>query len=300
MNKYVIYTIMVGGYDDIIQPGIIDNRFDYILFSNDFEKEYVGVWKVQNIPNVIKNDNKRLSRYPKTHPESLLSEYDFSLYIDANIQINNQWVYDRFVELAEKDVEFAGVKLVLTGRDCIYRHAYDICVRRIAHDYETIVQMNELYKRRFPEHFGLNENNIIFRKHTEKMAQADEEWWWWITHYSFRDQFSYMYCLWKYEIKINFFLPIGLDARNNSYFVYKGHDSNDKVSSIKFLKQGTFERLRSVCRCVSSEKNEQYCEKWVELCKTRNPRFSLFVWGVRALISDMPSLIKKTIDRIKS
>lgn len=286
---------MVGGYDDIVQPSIIDNRFDYILFSNDFEIEYVGVWIVRKIPDVIKNDNKRLSRYPKTHPETLLSEYDFSLYIDANIQISNQWVYDRFVELAEKDVEFAGVKLVLTGRDCIYRHAYDICARRIAHDYETIVQMHELYKRGFPEHFGLNENNIIFRKRTEKMARADEEWWWWITNYSFRDQFSYMYCLWKHGIKIEYFLPIGWDARNNENFILYEHDDNKGVKSVKIVKRGLFECLRNGCRNISSPKYEYYCEKWVELCKAPNPKLSLFLLGIKACIVESPSLIKRAL-----
>lgn len=283
---------MVGGYDDIIQPSIIDSRFDYILFSNDFEKEYVGVWKVRKIPNVIKNDNKRLSRYPKTHPETLLSEYDFSLYIDANIQICDKWVYDRFVELAEKDVEFAGVKLVLTGRDCIYRHAYDICVRRIAHDYETIVQMNELYKRGFPEHFGLNENNVIFRKHTNRMAKVDEEWWWWITHYSFRDQFSYMYCLWKYDIKLEYFLPMGLDARNNSLFLCINHDNKKNVNSVKILRRGFFEYFRNKCFYVNYKHKDKYCEEWVELCKTRNPRSSLFLWGIKTTIMNIPLLFQ--------
>ena len=34
-KKYAIYTAMVGGYDEIMQSKVVDDRFDYILFSND-------------------------------------------------------------------------------------------------------------------------------------------------------------------------------------------------------------------------------------------------------------------------
>ncbi|MBR5328436.1 MAG: hypothetical protein IKV31_07870 [Paludibacteraceae bacterium] len=43
-KKYAIYTAMVGGYDEIMQPTVIDDRFDYILFSNDIKEDRVGVW----------------------------------------------------------------------------------------------------------------------------------------------------------------------------------------------------------------------------------------------------------------
>ena len=37
-KKCVIYTAMVGGYDEIMQPLVVDDRFDYILFSNDIKE----------------------------------------------------------------------------------------------------------------------------------------------------------------------------------------------------------------------------------------------------------------------
>ena len=103
-SKFVIYTVMVGDYGSIHQPIAVDDRFDYILFSNDINQSNVGIWQVRSIPEVVKNDNKRLSRYPKTHPETLLSEYDASLYIDANIQIADSWVYKRIIECFEKKI----------------------------------------------------------------------------------------------------------------------------------------------------------------------------------------------------
>ena len=281
MNRYVVYTVMTGGYEEVLQPIVIDERFDYVLFSNDFDSPKEGTWEVRNIPKVLdKEDNKRLSRYPKSHPETLLSEYEASLYVDANIQIADRWVYDRFIELAEDKVQCAGIKLLVTGRDDIYRHAYDMCVMKAENDMNAICQCHALYKLGFPEHYGLNENNIIFRSHTELMRQVDEEWWWWIENFSFRDQFSYMYCLWKYNIKRDFFLPEGLDAHNNDYFAFTHHNNNKSVSRTKWVKTGFFETRRNVNRLRCKEKYDLYCEHWVKICKLPCPQLMLFVWGV--------------------
>lgn len=285
MNRYVIYTIMTGGYDDILQPMVIDARFDYVLFSNDFQETHIGVWQVRPIPAVIDlNDNKRLSRYPKSHPETLLAEYDFSLYIDANIQVVDQWVYDRFLELAEKDIEIAGVRLLLTGRDCIYDHAYDMWLYRNENDDKAIRQLRALYKKGFPTHYGLNENNIIFRKHSYKMRLVDEEWWRWITNYSFRDQFSYMYCIWKYNIPMTYFLPIGEDSRTSNHVRLIPHD--EKNINRKRVKSTFLEEKRRKY-CYDNEcNNKKYLKLWIYLYRCPFYQINLLIIGVYCCLWD--------------
>ena len=287
---------MTGGYENVLQPIVTDKRFDYVLFSNDFTESNIGVWNIRPIPKIVsKKDNKRISRYPKSHPETLLSEYDYSLYIDGNIQIADQWVYERCIELANNKTEFAGVKLLFTGRDCIYEHSYDMCAVRAENDMNAIRQMSALRKERFPDHWGLNENNIIFRHHTERMRKADEEWWRWITNYSFRDQFSYMYCIWKYGIKRDFFLPEGLDAHNNSYFVFTHHNNNPEVAKRKWVSVGFFENRRNINRHLCKEKYERYCKHWVLITKLPFPCFCLLVWGI---CTDIWNLTKKYTRKI--
>lgn len=291
MNKFVIYTIMVGKYGKVRQPLCLDERFDYVLFSNDFTEPTIGVWQVRPLPippEIAANDNKRLSRYPKTHPETMLAEYEVSLYMDANIQIADRWVYDRIVELAEQKVDYAGIKLLVSGRTCIYRHAYDMCMMRAEHDYNAIVEMHALYKEGFPEHFGLNENNIIFRCHNEKMKKVDELWWQWIVNYSYRDQFSYMYCLWKNNIPIQYFLPEGEDSHNSQHFVFTHHNGNPDVVKKKWISIGLMEKCRNKCRALH---RERYCEQWVSLCKTPFPLIFLTLWGIGVTILNTPLLL---------
>lgn len=299
MNRYVVYTVLTGGYEGVLQPIVTDERFDYILFSNDFDEGRIGVWQIRQIPLVVEEkDNKRLSRFPKSHPETLLSDYKASLYIDANIQIADKWVYDRFVELAEQNIDHAGIKLLATGRDDIYRHAYDMCVMRAENDMNAIRQCHSLYKKGFPEHWGLNENNIIFRTHSELMKNVDEEWWWWIKNYSYRDQFSYMYCLWKYGVKRVYFLPEGLDAHNNNFFVFTHHNNIGTVSSKKWVNTGFFETRRNINRNRCKKDYDHYCHQWVTMCKMPCPKLVLFLWGGAVDIWNVPKRIIARIIRI--
>lgn len=292
MKDFVIYTVLTGGYDDVLQPRVVDERFDYVLFSNDIKDGEAGIWSIRPIPPVVNDGGKRLSRYPKTHPETLLADYKASLYIDANIQILDQWVYDRFVELYGQNIEYAGVKLVLTGRDCIYEHSFDMVQVLVEHDYVAISQCHELYKRGFPSHFGLNENNVIFRIHTERMKRADEEWWWWIVNYSNRDQFSYMYCLWKNGVEINYFLPVGEDARNGSHFHLVGH--NEGIFRHKVIKRGFVEKFRIKSRSFNEEKS---LRSWLRIIESPQPQLMLYLDGIRSIVRNTPRFIQLVLKR---
>ena len=60
MNRKVIYTCIVDGYDELRQPLAVDPDFDYICFSNDYQQIKVGVWEIRPIPYSSK-DKTRLS-----------------------------------------------------------------------------------------------------------------------------------------------------------------------------------------------------------------------------------------------
>lgn len=286
---------MTGGYESIIQPECVDSRFDYVLFSNDFEESNIGIWQVRKIECDLGKDNKRLSRYPKLHPETLLSDYEASLYIDANLSIFNSWVYDRFVELYNNKVVYSGIKLIESGRDCIYDHAFDMSIAGVVHDYDAIVQCHELYKRGFPRHYGLNENNVIFRLHTPEMKETDEEWWLWLTNYTPRDQFSYMYCLWHHNIPTKiYFLPEGEDTHAGNYFRFISHNKSEAVKNSKWVKKGLFEKLRNQSWNYNRDK---YSDYWYKICKLSCPTMVLYIWGCYTIISNLHNFVYSLFTR---
>ena len=92
MNKKVIYTCLVGNYDVLRQPLAIDESYDYVCFSNDIKEDRVGVWQIRPIP-FVHEDKARLSRYVKILPHRALEDYEWSLWMDANIQITDKEFY---------------------------------------------------------------------------------------------------------------------------------------------------------------------------------------------------------------
>ena len=169
MKEYAIYSAIVGGYDDIKQPLVIDDRFDYILFSNDIPSSRVGIWQVLPIP-YANEDKTRIARYVKTHPEQLLSAYKASIWMDGTLQIATPYIYRKFDELNEKGVLISSVKH--TGRDCLYEEM--VAVLDYLFEKEEIILKwgKQLRKEGFPRHQGLTETNVLYRRHQDEKRPA--------------------------------------------------------------------------------------------------------------------------------
>lgn len=91
MNKKCVYTAVTGGYDKLMQPKVIDKTYDFICFSNDIHESTVGVWQIKPIPFYHK-DNKRVAMFAKFHPHTLLLDYDYAIWIDANNRIKDNYI----------------------------------------------------------------------------------------------------------------------------------------------------------------------------------------------------------------
>lgn len=221
--KKVIYTCIVNGYDSLPQPLVVDETFDYICFSNDFSDKEKGIWKIRKIPYQNK-DNTRLSRYVKLLPHKALPEYDYSLWIDGNVQITGQEFYD-IINLKINNNSLI-CQLKHPFRDCLYddmKRSYEL--DKVAY-FPVLRQSIHLKLKGFPHHVGLYENNIILRKHNDSLViKISEEWWKEYIKYSKRDQFSLMYIYWKNHFKPNYLFPADMSSRNVTFLNYVYHPS---------------------------------------------------------------------------
>lgn len=232
--KIVIYTVLTGGYDNLIQPLVIDKEISYICFSNEIKLAEVGVWKIRNIPKIVEN-KQQLSRYPKMHPQELLRDYDFSLYIDANVQICDKVIYKRIKELADDNVLIAGMSHLEV--DCAYEEGLRVLTSKRERDWKSVFRLLlYLKKEKFPYHWGMYEANCIFRNnHDAKVKAQCELWWKLFMKFAHRDQLSYSYTLWKFNFPFVFILPKGFNTRNCTAIVAGSHGkSSSKLK--KFMK----------------------------------------------------------------
>ena len=226
MKRYVIYSALVGDYDEVLQPMVVDERFDYVLFSNDIKDSRVGVWQVRPI-SYENPDNTRVCRYVKTHPEELLKEYEVSVWIDANVQPLSGYVYERIAELDNQGVLVSSMWHPV--RKCIYEEAFAVMNMMVEHERVVVEWCHRLRKERYPRDNGLCETGLVFRRHQEvSVRKLDALWWYCIDHYSRRDQLSFNYVLWKLNVPYELFLGGGRNARKTEFFrLLKHKDPTD-------------------------------------------------------------------------
>lgn len=228
MKRFAVYTAIVGDYDEIKQPMVVDGSFDYLLFSDTIKDNQVGIWKIKPI-EYHNNVKTKVARWVKTHPEHLLPEYECSVWIDASVVIRDDSFYDRVKELFEQNVKIS--TLIHPDWTCTYQEMLHIMYLGWESEKTTLDWGYFLRTEKFPRNMGTFETRVLYRKHTEKNIKAfDELWWNCIERFSRRDQYSFRYCLWKESVKCVGFLPDDYDAHKNEYFFVEKH--SEKVGKI--------------------------------------------------------------------
>ena len=234
--KIVIYTVLTGAYDNLNQPRHVESGFSYICFTDTVQKQKIGVWEMREIPNVS-DDKKILSRYPKMHPHLLLDEFDYSVYIDANVIILDDTLYKCSLELISRHICLAGMKHQEV--ECAYVEGLRIyTIGKEKKIREIIRTLRFLRRENFPYNYGMYEANVIFRNHhNQDVIRQCELWWNCFINYVKRDQITYSYTLWKNHIPFNYILPECFSANNHSgfYVVQEGH-GRPKTKVRTFLK----------------------------------------------------------------
>lgn len=212
MNRNVVYTSLVGNYDSLTNPEYIMPNWDYVCFSNDIKKSNENIWEIRPIP--FKHaDNTILSRYSKINPHLVLPEYEYSLYIDANIEFLDNSIERRITELINNDVIISAIPHPF--RNCIYQEA-QICIELGLDPRRKIEkQIKFLKDEKYPENNGLFENGLILRRHNDPLISSmGKDWWDLLLRFSRRDQLSFGYVLWKKNIECVEFTTKGLSVRN--------------------------------------------------------------------------------------
>jgi len=233
--RKVVYTCIVGGYDELRQPEVVDGRYDYICFTDDISEKKMGVWEIRPIP--YRNDNAtRLSRYVKILPHNALEEYDVSVWVDANITITGQGFYEAVEKMAASGSLVAQVPHI--ERDCVYDEIAQ-CYKDLRIGFkDALGRIRRLKSEGYPRHFGLMENNVIFRRHNDpKVIGISEKWWEEYMAGSTRDQFCLMPVYWREGYNPEPLLGPGVNVRNSDCLRIFKHPSVERILEIKGIRR---------------------------------------------------------------
>jgi len=225
MEKIAIYTCIIGAYDDLQQPRVLEEGFDFICFVGYGEKhpERDGVWEIRELPLSATSGVATLdARWAKMHPHELLPDYACSVWIDGNIALLDGSLFHAARVKAASGVQYSGVPH--PARDCTYQEAR----KCLDMDYLTLFDWLKvlcfLRLQGLPRHAGLMESNVVFRRHLDPAVVAfDEHWWERVRDLSKRDQLSLMPTLRKSGLSWDDQLLGGRNTRNHPGFEYLLH-----------------------------------------------------------------------------
>ena len=242
MKKLVCYTCCTGGYDNISQYEVINPNWDYVYFTDNEElikQKRIGHWEIRPLA-FSKLTNVKNARWHKVNAHILFPEYEYSLWLNANITIKSENVINKIKQLIKEDTLFS-VPLH-PNRNCIYDEAKVIIDLDI--DYSKIVksEIKFLKKEKYPTTNGLHETCILFRKHNQLKNTLDL-WWKMIKSYSKRDQLSFDYAIWKNNISVLPLYEKGTEHRTNGDFVFR-YGNNHNQDKIKCKNFAIFKKIK--------------------------------------------------------
>ena len=114
---------MIGGYDEI-RPVSKKAGWECVMFT-DMPKNKLPAgtgWEFRPACIGKRMNNVLVNRWYKMHPHVLFPDHEESIYIDANIQINDFEIIEKQISFLEKD----DVSIAITDhlfRNCIYQEA---------------------------------------------------------------------------------------------------------------------------------------------------------------------------------
>ncbi len=196
--KIAIYTCIPDNeYDDLINPKIINPNIDYICFTNNTYNKVIN-WKLINIPeNICHLSSIKINRYIKLLPHKLpeLNNYDYTIYIDANVIIINN--FQKIIDIISSNNKSLYLQMH-EKRYNIYEEACRVIETKKDNPFNVAKLMNLISNDKFPDNLGLSHNNILIRKNYDNTLNELMEFWWnLVNNYSHRDQLSLMYSIWK-------------------------------------------------------------------------------------------------------
>lgn len=223
-TKIAVYTCISSNYDNIQEPLLTFDNVDYIAFVDNPLKTHAkdSHWIYKPIPNSLtKYSNILKNRYIKFHPKEFLNQYDYSIYVDGNIRIVSD--IRPFIQYCNA---FSGLAMHIHGkRDCCYDEA-QVCLLYHRGNPEKIKQQMQMYhEEKLPQHFGLNEANVIVSdlKNNQSETLLDKWWQEFVRSESLRDQLAWPFVLWKNGLSIEDVGCLGANVYLNSKIEIKKH-----------------------------------------------------------------------------
>jgi ABC-type polysaccharide/polyol phosphate transport system ATPase subunit len=228
-NRKVVYTAILGGYDDLKTPRHVAEGWDYICFtdnpelkSNFWQMRYCEKTALIESGALCADNPRRLGKFFKMKPHLLFPAYRESLWVDGSFSIIGDINEYIGTYLREADM----LCFVHPERDCVYDEAAVCVAAGFAPQGETDRQMSKYRDAGMPAHCGLIASGLLYRKHTDEIAELNDLWYNETMDGTPRDQLSFNYCCYKLGFKYDL---CPLNYWDNPFFKHSPHKQKQPI-----------------------------------------------------------------------
>jgi hypothetical protein len=241
LKKVAVYTAIYGGHDGLKQPPLQDIPCDFICFTDNQElaESDNGLWRVILVerppdhPRMQAKYFRMMShqvfpngclarRYRQSvKPALKRTRYDFIIWIDGSCQIKSP-SFAREACACVKANKWA--MFYHPDRNCIYDEML-ISIRMEKYEGLPLIEQVASYRGAgYPKNAGLWATGVIVRRGRipRKLKTINEEWLAENQNWSYQDQLSLPYLLWKNKVGIDI---IHRNLWNNEWMDWIVHNS---------------------------------------------------------------------------
>lgn len=200
-ERIVVYTVVVGDYDALRPPTVINPNVRYVAITDS--RNVPAAWEVMRPPKSNDRSVKHASRRWKILGPQLFPDSDWTIYVDGQLQL----AVDPLALLAEceswgeADSDFFLFRH--QDRNCIYAEATAIAKYGRDLHKNMQAQMERYRNEQFPEDAGLYLGGMLIRRGHGACDIFSNDWWREVETGSHRDQISLPVALEKSGVDFN-------------------------------------------------------------------------------------------------
>ncbi|WP_242281368.1 rhamnan synthesis F family protein [Pantoea deleyi] len=218
-----LVTAIIGNFDALFIPKHLEGDVDYYCFSDTLSDGY-GVFDIFK-PPYIDADPRRTARYIKTNLMKYFHDYDYVVWIDANVEINVK-VSELVLRVSDSSHSLGAIQHPV--RDNLFQEAEEI----LAWDLDDVSVVKEQIARYEYIHNLRSEpliesNVLVMDARDERIHNFMRIWWNEINNYSRRDQLSIGYALKEAGVTWQPLLEEQQSTRDSHEFALFRHGIND-------------------------------------------------------------------------
>ena len=252
MKKICVYTCLTGNYDNLHDVDVIDKNVDFICYTNNKNLKS-KTWKIIYVENEGLNDHQLSRKIKMLGTDYIDKKYDISVWQDASViwkkkpsQFVKKYLLGNFSAFVHNE------------RNSVFEEANEVI--RLKRDNQKTVKkhIEFLKKEKFPDDLGLFEMTVFIKKHNNPIVKETMRIWYeTYLKYSKRDQLSFMYAVWKSNLKVN---PIEMNVWNNEWVWHTKHNYKETLTEcrITFGDNPDYSMTDYIHDCKYKIKNNTY------------------------------------------